>query len=304
MLFINLLFTTKQYPLLVDTLPYLTLQTRGTLCSSSQWVCEYLKPHRFYITKVNIFCLTRPTRSNCGNYRGVDSPQLLLLGSERSDVADMRYQAVLYHGAVMAFLLMTWIIVNNLSDQKKFVALSGRDKMKEKLQRAVVPQRPECNVSKVCLPDHVALHIRSGAANVVGPRICFAGKIIMSHVMNNVGPGLNIVVIEGESGVVEKAGYLNMRSGNPEDILSYLKEIKPGRIVLVASFDDVTEKMTDEMREIFVGMGSTLIKSVKQRDSWVFAGKAGTEHKSLFEKDGQRWWRSLAVSQKKHNQTD
>lgn len=29
---------------------------------------------------------------------------------------------------------------------------------------------------------------------------------------------------------------------DPEDTLSYLKGIKPGRIVLMASFDDVTPK--------------------------------------------------------------
>ncbi|XP_071350387.1 protein FAM3D isoform X2 [Trachinotus anak] len=106
----------------------------------------------------------------------------------------------------------------------------------------------------------------------------------MSHALNNVGQGLNIVVLNGENGTVEKLGNLNMRDGNPEDILAYLKEIKPGMIVLVASFDDVTAKMTNDIREIFVGMGSTFIRSVKQRDSWVFAGRAGAERKSLFEK--------------------
>ncbi|XP_069003624.1 protein FAM3C [Embiotoca jacksoni] len=154
----------------------------------------------------------------------------------------------------------------------------------ETLQAVTTTSASKCSLSKACPVDHYALHIWSGAANVVGPKICFNGKIIMSHVLNNVGPGLNIVVVNGENGVVEKSGYLNMISGNPGDILAYLKEIKPGMIVLVASFDDVTPKMTNEMREIFVGMGSTLIGSVKRRDGWVFAGGAGTKIKSLFEK--------------------
>ncbi|XP_028430844.1 protein FAM3C [Perca flavescens] len=149
--------------------------------------------------------------------------------------------------------------------------------------QATTPE-PKCRLSRVCPPDHFALRINSGAANVVGPKICFDGKIIMSHVLNNVGPGLNIAVLNGENGILEKCGYLNMKVGNPEDILAYLKEIKPGMIVLVASFDDVATKMTKEMTEVFVGMGSTLIKSVKHRDSWVFAGRAGTETRSLFEK--------------------
>lgn len=42
--------------------------------------------------------------------------------------------------------------------------------------------------------------------------------------------------------------------------------------------------MTDEMREIFAGMGSTLIKSVKYRDNWVFVGRAGAGNKGSFEK--------------------
>uniref|UniRef100_A0A4W6D818 FAM3 metabolism regulating signaling molecule D n=1 Tax=Lates calcarifer TaxID=8187 RepID=A0A4W6D818_LATCA len=149
---------------------------------------------------------------------------------------------------------------------------------------ATASPKPKCSLSRVCPPDHFALYIRSGAANVVGPKICFDGKIIMSHVLNNVGPGLNIVVVNGENGVVEKFGYLNMKTGNPQEILTYLKEIKPGMIVLVASFDDITTKLTNEMRNLFVGMGSTFIKSIKRKDNWVFAGRAGTQNRSLFEK--------------------
>lgn len=135
----------------------------------------------------------------------------------------------------------------------------------------------------VCPPDHFAFKIQSGAANVVGPKICFDGRNIMSHILNNVGPGLNIVVVNGDSGVVEKFGYLNMITGNSADILAYLKEIKPGMIVLVASFDDTATKMTDEIRHMFAEMGSTLISSVKQRDNWVFAGRTGIKIKSFFE---------------------
>lgn len=38
------------------------------------------------------------------------------------------------------------------------------------------------------------------------------------------------------------------------------------------------------MREVLAGMGSTLIKSVNARDSWVFVGRVGSEDKSLYEK--------------------
>lgn len=156
--------------------------------------------------------------------------------------------------------------------------------------------KAKCNLQVDCPADHFALRIRSGAANVVGPSICFDGQIIMAHLKNNVGPGLNIVVINGETGDVDKFGYLNTRDGRQEDIVEYLKKIEPGRIVLLASYDDVAPKMTDEMRDILAGMGSTLIKTVKSKDSWVFAGRAATGEKSLFEK--------MAVNDPKTNAYD
>ncbi|KAE8298486.1 Protein FAM3C Interleukin-like EMT inducer Precursor [Larimichthys crocea] len=207
----------------------------------------------------------------------------------------MRCRGVSYLAVVIVFLLITWGISMNLFDSQESTRniLGLNHVYRIKFETATSAPQPKCSLSKACPPDHFSLHIKSGAANVVGPKICFEGKTIMSHVLNNVGPGLNIVVVNGENGVVEKFGYLNMQAGNPEDILAYLTEIKPGMIVLVASFDDVTAKMTKEMREIFVGMGSTLITSVKRRDSWVFAGRTGTGNRSIYEKQ--------AVNDRKNN---
>ncbi|XP_053171504.1 protein FAM3C [Scomber japonicus] len=186
----------------------------------------------------------------------------------------MRYRAVLHIAAIIAVLLITWGITINSPD------------IHEKARRVLATSAPvtKCGLSKVCPPNHFALHVKSGAANVVGPRICFEDKIIIGHMLNNVGPGLNIAIINGEKGVVEKSGYLNMKIGRQDEILKYLNDIKPGRIVMVASFDDMTKKLTNDMREVFVRMGSTLIKSVQSRDNWVFVGRTGTGNRSSFEK--------------------
>uniref|UniRef100_A0AAZ1XCD7 ILEI/PANDER domain-containing protein n=1 Tax=Oreochromis aureus TaxID=47969 RepID=A0AAZ1XCD7_OREAU len=190
--------------------------------------------------------------------------------------------AVLPLAAVIIVLLITWGISINSSVAQE----------RERNPLAPTTSVPKCSLSRVCPPNHIALRIRSGAADIVGPTVCFDGKIIMSHALNNVGPGLNIAVINGEfvELLTQKKRILIYY---PKDILAHLKKIKRGMIVLVASFDDVTQKMTNEMREIFSEMGSTLIRSVKRRDSWVFAGRAGTKIKSLFEKQ--------AVNDEKNN---
>ncbi|KAK5872552.1 hypothetical protein PBY51_013238 [Eleginops maclovinus] len=196
----------------------------------------------------------------------------------------MRYRAVLSIAAVIVVVLITWgFSINSVDVKEKTRTIFRSNKVKPIFTTATAP-KPKCGLSRVCPPDLFAFNIVSGAANVVGPKICFDGKIIMSHAKNNVGSGLNVVIINGNNGDVETFGYLNMQFGDAADILAYLKDIKPGMIVLVASFDDVTAKMTDETREVFVGMGSTLITSVKYRDNWVFAGRAGKDNKSLFEK--------------------
>uniref|UniRef100_A0A8C8DUP5 ILEI/PANDER domain-containing protein n=1 Tax=Oryzias sinensis TaxID=183150 RepID=A0A8C8DUP5_9TELE len=135
-----------------------------------------------------------------------------------------------------------------------------------------------CNLSRDCPPGHFAVSVRSGAGDIVGPHICFNGKIVMNSVLNNVRQGLNIVVVDGEKTPPRTFHWLL------DDILAYLKEIKPGRIVLVASFNDVATLLTDEIKETFVGMGSSFITSLKLKDNWVFVGRAATKTKSAFEK--------------------
>ncbi|KAM8867944.1 protein FAM3D [Synchiropus picturatus] len=182
----------------------------------------------------------------------------------------MRSQALFFLSALMVVGLMTW-------------GLSIVSSVIQKSRSVSVPA-PKCGLATLCTADQFPVHVSSGAADIVGPKICFNGKIIMSHVLNNVGLGLNIVVVNISSGSVESSTVLNMKNGAEKDILQRLNSIKPGMMVLVASFGDVTLKMSDEIREAFVGMGSSLVSSLKYRDNWVFVGRGVTGDKSLFEK--------------------
>ncbi|XP_037390654.1 protein FAM3C [Pygocentrus nattereri] len=138
-----------------------------------------------------------------------------------------------------------------------------------------------CCPHKICPVDHYPFFIRSGLANIVGPKICLNNTIIMGGLINNIGRGLNIVVVKGETGEILAHRYFNVFSGG---LLEFLKSIQIGSIVLVASYDDPAAVLTDEIIEIFAGLGSTMSGSVKKRDTWVFAGSAGILEESQFEK--------------------
>ncbi|XP_018929205.1 protein FAM3D-like [Cyprinus carpio] len=141
-----------------------------------------------------------------------------------------------------------------------------------------------CCPHKQCPMNYFPFHIHSGVADVVAAKICFNNTIIMGGIKNNAGQGLNIVLANGATGEVLRNKNFNLESRGPEELLVFLMTLKPGNIVLVASHIDPTPKLTDEIRDIFSALGSTLVKSLKPRDGWVFAGAYGINEASPFEK--------------------
>ncbi|XP_061113894.1 protein FAM3C-like isoform X2 [Conger conger] len=193
--------------------------------------------------------------------------------------------------ALTVVLLLVYIMANPPQQAwkgaRKLREIFGHSKQEQNVQVAVeAPKaiRYKCGLPKACPLDHFAFNIKSGAANAIGPKICFEDKVIMSSAKNNIGPGLNIVLINGETGEALKFDFFNMYSGKVEELLKFIKDLKPGTIVLVASFDDPATKLTDEARNVFVNLGSTMINSVRFRDGWLFVGAVGLTEKSPFEK--------------------
>ncbi|XP_055413293.1 protein FAM3D [Bubalus kerabau] len=141
----------------------------------------------------------------------------------------------------------------------------------------------KCGLSKSCPDNFFAFKIVSGAANVVGPTMCFEDQTIMSPVKNNVGRGLNIVLVDGTMGAVLTQKSFDMYSGDASLLTKFLKKISEDMLVLVASYDDPGTKMNDEIRKLFSNLGSTHAKQLGFRDSWVFLGAQNLRSKSPFE---------------------
>ncbi|XP_029774137.1 protein FAM3D isoform X3 [Suricata suricatta] len=143
--------------------------------------------------------------------------------------------------------------------------------------------RTKCGLTKPCPKEFFAFKISSGAANVVGPTMCFENQVIMSPVKNNVGRGLNIALVNGTSGTVLTQKSFDMYSGDVKLLVKFLKEIPEGTLVLVASYDDPGTKMNDETRKLLSSLGSSYAKQLGFRDSWVFLGAKDLKDKSPFE---------------------
>ncbi|XP_058905844.1 protein FAM3A isoform X1 [Kogia breviceps] len=141
----------------------------------------------------------------------------------------------------------------------------------------------KCGLPQPCPEEHLAFRMVSGAANVIGPKICLEDRMLMSSAKDNVGRGLNVALVNGVSGELIKARAFDMWAGDVNDLLKFIRPLHEGTLVFVASYDDPATKMNEETRKLFSDLGSKNVKDLAFRDSWVFVGAKGVQNKSPFE---------------------
>ncbi|NWR75351.1 FAM3C protein, partial [Centropus unirufus] len=149
--------------------------------------------------------------------------------------------------------------------------------------KATKPPRYKCGISKACPEKHFAFKMASGAANVVGPKICVEDNVLMSGVKNNVGRGINVALVNGKTGEALDTKFFDMWGGDVAPFIEFLKSIQDGTIVLMGTYDDGATKLNEEARKLIAELGSTSITNLGFRDNWVFCGGKGIKTKSPFE---------------------
>lgn len=145
------------------------------------------------------------------------------------------------------------------------------------------PPRYKCGISKPCPQGHFAFKMASGAASVVGPKICVEDNILMSGVKNNVGRGINIALINGRTGELLKTDFFDMWAGDVNALIKFLRTIEDGTVVMMATFDDPFTKLNAEAKKMIADLGSSSVNSLSFRDNWIFVGGKGIKAKSPFE---------------------
>ncbi|XP_032267522.1 protein FAM3D [Phoca vitulina] len=202
----------------------------------------------------------------------------------------MRVSGVLRLLALIFALVATWIFISSYSSFNmktlrlpRWPAPSPAASTKGWSVPSTAVVRTKCGLSKPCPDNFFAFKISSGAANVVGPKMCFENLVIMSPVKNNVGRGLNVALVNGTTGLVLTQNCFDMYSGDVNLLVKFLKEIPEGTLVLMASYDDPGTKMNDETRKLLSSLGSSYANQLGFRDSWVFLGAKDLKDKSPFE---------------------
>ncbi|XP_030663500.1 protein FAM3A isoform X3 [Nomascus leucogenys] len=181
----------------------------------------------------------------------------------------MRLAGPLRIVALIVSVGVTWIVVSILlgGPGSGFPRIQQLFTSPESSVTAVPRARKyKCGLPQPCPEEHLAFRMVSGAANVIGPKICLEDKMLMSSVKDNVGRGLNIALVN-----------------DVNDLLKFIRPLHEGTLVFVASYDDPATKMNEETRKLFSELGSRNAKELAFRDSWVFVGAKGVQNKSPFE---------------------
>ncbi|XP_043083284.1 protein FAM3C-like isoform X2 [Puntigrus tetrazona] len=141
----------------------------------------------------------------------------------------------------------------------------------------------KCGLPKPCPGNDYAFKMYSGATNIIGPRICFDGKMIIEGDKRGNRQGMNIAVFSEKTGELVNTGSFNMWNGKVEDLIEFLKSVENGSLVLIATFDDPATKLNDEARTLIAELGSSYISKLKFRDNWLFVGGKKTITQVTFE---------------------
>lgn len=180
---------------------------------------------------------------------------------------------------VSALILAGFLVFQLLEINMDFSFL-GKSRATEDVTQST---RYKCGLYKSCPEHHFAFKMASGAASVVGPKICLEDDILMSGVRNNVGRGINVALVNGKTGQLINTGFFDMWTGDIKPFIEFIKSIEDGTIVMIATFDDASTKLTSEARKLISALGSSYINSLSFRDNWLFVGGKGIKTKSPFE---------------------
>lgn len=105
----------------------------------------------------------------------------------------------------------------------------------------------------------------------------FAKVEINSTIMEASSRGIHAWVIDLEKRVILERESFDTHISEEESraFVDFLNTLKPGTVVIMASKDEFTEHLTDEALFTMEQLGSTRIRQVSYRDSYVFIGELG-----------------------------
>ncbi|XP_063812668.1 protein FAM3B [Pseudophryne corroboree] len=142
--------------------------------------------------------------------------------------------------------------------------------------RAPKPVRQKCAVWRTCSSTEIVYRIRSGAGKNVLPEFCMDDKILLGGSLQTGNRGINFVIVNYKTLQVTDTKTFDMYEGDFSGaMVDFISKIPDGSIILVASHDDSSTKLSDAAKKAIEGLGSKEVRNLKFRSQLVFLGIKG-----------------------------
>ncbi|XP_070557741.1 protein O-linked-mannose beta-1,2-N-acetylglucosaminyltransferase 1-like [Ptychodera flava] len=163
---------------------------------------------------------------------------------------------------------------------------------------------PKCGNQNACKAKETSIHLKSGYSNKLSPSVCIDDKYIIAEDGSyHPSRGMNIAAFEESGqGDVTMATF-DLYEYDSQQMILFLKSVKDRQILVVVTYDDAANQLSNEARKIFMDdFGSTLISKLNYRGNWIFIGQKGVpespyhyEEVYPFNKEEGEWAKQIEI---------
>ncbi|XP_063161403.1 protein FAM3B isoform X1 [Candoia aspera] len=138
------------------------------------------------------------------------------------------------------------------------------------------PKRQKCDHWSPCLPGSYAYRILSGGGKERFPKMCFEDELLISQQQGNAGRGINIAILDYNTGKVVVTQYFDMWEGEfSRPMTDFIQKAPLGSLLFMATLDDGSTKLQNDGKKAIAELGSKEIWNLRFRSGWVFLAAKG-----------------------------
>uniref|UniRef100_A0AAA9RWX7 FAM3 metabolism regulating signaling molecule B n=3 Tax=Bos TaxID=9903 RepID=A0AAA9RWX7_BOVIN len=143
---------------------------------------------------------------------------------------------------------------------------------------APTPKRQKCDHWSPCPEDTYAYRLLSGGGRDKYAKICFEDEMLIGEKTGNVARGINIAIVNYVTGKVIATQYFDMYEGDNSGLMTKFIQSAPSKSLLfMVTHDDGSSRLKEDAKKAIEALGSTEIRNMRFRSSWVFVAAKGFE---------------------------